>query len=128
MHTNSVLNHCIHRKGSRNCNRGLHDNACNMKQARRNTILKYSAPHLQEHDRNQLRRSGFTSTDLFSPSVLNNVENKYERSRYPKRRQIEGHILSYTHVSKVTKSSAISCRRLFVSVQSPTFWFCNGST
>ena len=64
--------------------------SCNMQLARRDTILKFSAPHLHEHDRNRLRRSGFTSTDLFSPSVLNNVENKYERSRSPKRQKMEG--------------------------------------
>ena len=63
--------------------------SCNMQLARRDTILKYSAPHLHEHDRNRLRRSGFTSTDLFSPSVLNNVENKYERSRSPKRQKMD---------------------------------------
>ena len=48
--------------------------SCNMQLARRDMVLKYSASHLHEHDRNRLR-SGFTSTDLFSPSVLNNVEN-----------------------------------------------------
>ena len=63
--------------------------SCNMQLARRDTILKFSAPHLHEHDRNRLRRSGFTSTDLFSPSVLNNVENKYERSRSPKRQKMD---------------------------------------
>ena len=63
--------------------------SCNMQLARRDTILKYSAPHLHEHDRNRLRRSGFTSTDLFSPSVPNNVENKYERSHSPKRQKMD---------------------------------------
>ena len=48
--------------------------ACNLELAHRAFILKYSAPHLQEHDRNCLRRSGFKSVDLFSPSVLNSVE------------------------------------------------------
>ena len=40
--------------------------SCNMQLARRDSILKYSAPHLHEHNRCRLRRSGFTSTDLFS--------------------------------------------------------------
>ena len=48
--------------------------ACNLEVARRDSILKYSAPHLHEHDRNRLRRSGFKSVDLFSHSVLNSVE------------------------------------------------------
>ena len=52
--------------------------ACNLELARRDTILKFSTPQLHEHDRNRLRRSGFTSTDLFSPLVLNSVENKYD--------------------------------------------------
>ena len=51
--------------------------------------MKYSAPHLHEHDRNHLRRSGFTSMDLFSPSVLNNVETKYECSHSPKRQKMD---------------------------------------
>ena len=59
--------------------------ACNLELARRDTILKFFAPQLHEDDRNRLRRSGFTSTDLFSPSVLNSVENKYDRKRSPKR-------------------------------------------
>ena len=63
--------------------------SCNMQLARRDTILKYSAPHLHEHDRNRLRRSGFTSTDLFSPSVLNNVKINTERSRSPKRQKMD---------------------------------------
>ena len=63
--------------------------ACNMELAHRDSILKYSAPHLHEHDRNRLRRSGFKSVDLFSPSVLNSVENKYERERSPKRQKLD---------------------------------------
>ena len=51
--------------------------SCNMQLTRRDTILKYSSPHLHEHYRNRLTRSGFTSADVFSPSVLNNVENKF---------------------------------------------------
>ena len=50
--------------------------ACNLELARWDSILKFSAPHLHEHDRNHLRRSGFKSVDLFLPSVLNSVENK----------------------------------------------------
>ena len=60
--------------------------ARNMKMARRDTMLKYSASHLHEHGRNCLR-SGFTSADLFSPSDLNSVENKYERERSPERQR-----------------------------------------
>ena len=63
--------------------------------ARRDTILKFGAPQLHEHDRNCLRRSGFTSTDLFSPSVLNSVENKYNRERSPKRQKLDNRS-SYT--------------------------------
>ena len=63
--------------------------ACNMELAHRDSILKYSAPHLHEHDRNRLRRSGFKSMDLFSPSVLNSVENKYERDRSLKRQKLD---------------------------------------
>ena len=63
--------------------------AHNLELACIDSILKYSAPHLQEHDRNHLRRSGFKSVDLFSPSVLNSVENKYERDRSPKRQKLD---------------------------------------
>ena len=63
--------------------------ACNLELARRDTILKLCAPQLHEHDRNRLRRSGFTSSDLFSPSVLNSVENKYDRDRSPKRQKLD---------------------------------------
>ena len=63
--------------------------ACNLELAKRDTILKFCAPQLHEHDRNRLRRSGFTSTDLFSPSVLNSVENKYDRKRSPKRQKLD---------------------------------------
>ena len=69
--------------------------ACNLELARRDTILKFCAPQLHEHDRNRLRRSGFTSTDLFSPSVLNSVENKYDRGRSPKRQKLDNRS-SYT--------------------------------
>ena len=62
--------------------------ACNMELARQDTILKYSALHLNKHDRNCLRRSGFTPTDPFSPSVLNNVENNNKCSRSPKRQNL----------------------------------------
>ena len=62
--------------------------ACNLELARRDTILKFSSPQLHEHDRNRLCRSGFTLTDLFSPSVLNSVENKYNRERSPKRQKL----------------------------------------
>ena len=34
----------------------------------------------------------------------------------------------FPHSSKISKSSAISCGRSFVSVQSDTFWYTNGST
>ena len=37
-------------------------------------------------------------------------------------------VLPHSHMSKVTKSSACSCRRSFVSVQSPTLWYSNSST
>ena len=40
---------------------------CKMELDGRDTILRYSAPHLHEHDRNCLRRSDCTSADLFSP-------------------------------------------------------------
>ena len=63
--------------------------ACNMELACRDSILKYSPPHLHKHDRNCLRRSGFKFVDLFSPSVLNSVENKYERDRSPKRQKVD---------------------------------------
>ena len=62
---------------------------CNLELARRDTILKFSAPQLHEHDRNHLCRSGFTSTDLFLPSVLNSVENRYDRDRSPKRQKLD---------------------------------------
>ena len=39
-----------------------------------------------------------------------------------------GRVLSHPHSSMVTKSSTISCGRLFVSIQSPTFWYSNCST
>ena len=61
--------------------------ACNLELACRDSILKYSAPHLHEHDRNHLNRSSFKSVDLFSP-VLNSFENKYERDRSPKRQKL----------------------------------------
>ena len=48
--------------------------ACNLKQARRDTTLKQAAPHLHEQGRNRLRRSGFMSQDLFSPSILDAIE------------------------------------------------------
>ena len=63
--------------------------ACNLELARRDTILKFSAPQLYKHDRNRLHRSGFTSTELFSPSELNSVENKYDRERLPKRQKLD---------------------------------------
>ena len=63
--------------------------ACNMELASGDSILKYSAPHLYEHDRNRLLRSGFKSVDLFSPSMLNSVENKYEKDRSPKRQKLD---------------------------------------
>ena len=56
--------------------------ACNLELARTDSILKLPAPRLHEHDGNHLRRSGFTSMDLFSPSVLNSVKNKYERESH----------------------------------------------
>ena len=62
---------------------------CNLELACRDSILKFSAPHLHEHDRNHLRRSGFKLVNLFSPSVLNSVENKYERDRSPKRQKFD---------------------------------------
>ena len=47
--------------------------ACNLEL---DSIIKCSALHCHEHDRNHLHRSGFKSVDLFSPSVLNSLENK----------------------------------------------------
>ena len=63
--------------------------ACDLELAIRDMILKFSAPQLHEHDRTHLRRSGFTSSDLFSHSVLNSVENKYDRERSPRREKVE---------------------------------------
>ena len=63
--------------------------SCNLELARRDTTLKQTASHLHEHDRNRLRRSGFMSTDLFSPGILNVVEKKYEREKSPKRQKTE---------------------------------------
>ena len=54
--------------------------ACNLELARRDSILKTCAPQLSEHDFNRLRRSGFRSKDLFSPTTLNEVEDKYART------------------------------------------------
>ena len=62
---------------------------CNLELARRDTIFKFSAPQLHEHNRNRLRRCGFTPADLFSPSVLNSVENKCDRDRSPKRQKLD---------------------------------------
>ena len=61
--------------------------ACNLELARRDSILKFSAPHLYEHDRNRLHRSGFKPADLFLPSLLNGMENTWERS--PKRQKLD---------------------------------------
>ena len=61
-------------------------NACSMELARRNTIRKYSAPHLNKHNRNYLKRF---KEDLFSLSVLNSIENKYERDRSSKKQKLD---------------------------------------
>ena len=37
-------------------------------------------------------------------------------------------VFPHSHSSKFTKASAFSCGRSFVSIQSPTFWYSNGST
>ena len=79
-----------------------------MELARHDTILKYSALHLHKRDRNQLKRSGYASADLFSPSVssvLNRVENKYQQNRYPRdnKRIFNSRIgcSNYGHISHV---------------------------
>ena len=63
--------------------------ACNLELARRDTTLKVAASHLHEHDRNRLRRSGFMSQDLFSPSIVDAVEKKLEKERCPKRQKVD---------------------------------------
>ena len=57
--------------------------ACNLQLARRDSILKVCASHLQEHDFNKLRRTGFKSADLFCPTTLDQIQKKQDRS--PKR-------------------------------------------
>ena len=57
--------------------------ACNLQLARRDSILKVCASHLQEHDFNKLRRTGFKSADLFCPTTLDQNQKKQDRS--PKR-------------------------------------------
>ena len=57
--------------------------ACNLQLARRDSILKVCASHLQEHDFNKLRRTGFKSGDLFCPTTLDQIQKKQDRS--PKR-------------------------------------------
>ena len=39
-----------------------------------------------------------------------------------------GRILPHSYPSKISKSASLSCRRTFVPVQSPTFWYSHGST
>ena len=50
--------------------------ACNLQLARRDSILKVCASHLQEHDFNKLRRTGFKSADLFCPTTLDQIQKK----------------------------------------------------
>ena len=50
--------------------------ACNLQLARRDSILKVCASHLQEHDFNKLRRTGFKSADLFCPTTLDQIPKK----------------------------------------------------
>ena len=55
--------------------------ACNIQLARRDSILKVCASHLQEHDFiNKLRRTGFKSVDLFCPTTLDQIQKKQDRS------------------------------------------------
>ena len=56
--------------------------ARNLQLARRNSILKVCASHLQGHDFNKLRRTGFKS-DLFCPTTLDQIQKKQDKS--PKR-------------------------------------------
>ena len=49
-------------------------------------ILKVCASHIQEHDFNKLRRTGFKSEDLFCPTTLDQIQKKQERS--PKRQKM----------------------------------------
>ena len=60
--------------------------ACNLQLARRDSILKVCASHLQEHDFNKLR-TGFKSVHLFCPTTLDQIQKKQDRS--PKRHQVE---------------------------------------
>ena len=61
--------------------------ACNLQLARRDSILEVCASHLQEHDFNKLRRTGFKSADLFFPTTLDQIQKKQDRS--PKRHKVE---------------------------------------
>ena len=54
--------------------------ACNLQLARRDSILKVCASHLQEHDFNKLRRTGFKSADLFCRTTLHQIQKKQDRS------------------------------------------------
>ena len=57
--------------------------ACNLQLASSDFILKVCASHLQEHNFNKLRRTGFKSADLFCPTTLDQIQKKQYRS--PKR-------------------------------------------
>ena len=55
--------------------------ACNLQLARRDSILKVCASHLQEHDFNKLRRTSFKSADLFCPTTLDQTQKKKKKKR-----------------------------------------------
>ena len=56
--------------------------ACNLQLARRDSILKVCASHLQEHNFNKLRGTGFKSADLFCPTSLD--QSKRSRIYLPR--------------------------------------------
>ena len=79
--------------------------ACNMQLGRRYTVLKQCAAHLHEHNHNRLRRSGFMSSDLFSPDILNAMFGIWTRDR------ILSKILSQWHI----EVKHLSSRRVYGS-------------
>ena len=88
--------------------------ACNLQLARRDSILKVCASHLQEHDFNKLRRTGFKSADLFCPTTLDQIQKKQDRS--PKR-------LKTDNRQSFQSNSRSDDRRSFASYSSGSKFF-----
>ena len=78
--------------------------ACNLQLARRDSILKVCASHLEEHDFNKLRRTGFKSSDLFCPTTLDQIQKKQDRS--PKRLKGDSRQSFHSNRSDDRRSSA----------------------